>query len=303
MLIKYSIPVLLFLTFEFTRVQSQQLPAWSRAELAVDSLSRNVLTNQQEAQRQHSVDSIMATFDTYFGEAASFKLPFTNTRSMSIQYPADSSFRIITGQHFVNDSTYRYYGGIQLASGAFIVLSDNSRELRNDHRDLDVLDANDWYGALYYRIFDCMINDEKYYLLLGFNAFTFYDKQKIIDVLSFGEDQQPIFGKNVFIADTGEVQDVSVRKIYTFSADASFKLNYDPELGFIVLDHLMPISSPYPGQTLINVPDGSLEGYKYQGGLWQHINVLDQLPLENIEVVPILGNEKGKDILGKEKKK
>jgi len=65
----------------------------------------------------------------------------------------------------------------------------------------------------------------------------------------------------------------------------------------------MAMKEIYPGQGPTAVPDGSLEGYKYNAGLWQHINVLDQVPLENIEVMPILDKRKGKDIQGKDIKK
>lgn len=302
MYIKAGVFILLINFTCLSKGLTQHLQEWNQAEKQIDSLSRNVLTNLSNYERSNSVNEIMDLFSRYFNGSQSFQCTFSNTKALSIQYPLDSSFRIITGQHFIDDSTYRYYGGIQLATGKFFPLNDSSQELRHQQRELDNLTDNEWYGALYYRIFDCIFNNEKYYLLLGFNAYSFYDRQKIIDIISFDQDNNPRFGKQVFLSDTGETQDLSLRKIYTFSADVSFKLNYDADLGYIVLDHLMPISSPYNHNQMIYVPNGSLEGFRYSAGLWQHINVLDQIPLENIEVAPILENRKGKDIFGKNKK-
>jgi len=277
--------------------------SYSQLDSTVSSLTQTILNNIHADRRKSAVDSLNLLLRTNLTNVLSFKRDLHSAQGISVLYPADSSFRLITGQYFVSDDEYRYYGGIQDSSGKYTELKDNSYEIRSDGDQYGELTAANWYGGLYYNLFSCTYQKQKYYLLLGFNGYSFYNKQKIIDVLHFDEHGQATFGKNVFLPDTGEVDHGDLRILYTYSADASVKLNYDPGLGFIVLDHLMAMKEIYPGQGPTAVPDGSLEGYKYNAGLWQHINVLDQVPLENIEVMPILDKRKGKDIQGKDIKK
>ncbi len=252
----------------------------------IDSLGQIVLENTNAKSRDSATTEIITLWKDNLVDSNSFHHLMTTVKTISVLYPSDSSFRIITGQHFINDNEYRYYGGIQLANGKFIPLHDKSYEIRAAQEDNVLLDKDNWYGALYYKMFDCQLDSSKYYLLLGFNGFSFYNKRKVIEVLSFDKNQEPIFGKEVFVADTGEVEDYDLRKLYMYSADVSQKLNYDPTLGFIVLDHLMPSKEIFPGQGPTFVPDGSLEGYKYLNGKWQHLNVLEQKAMDDIMVAP-----------------
>jgi len=81
------------------------------------------------------------------------------------------------------------------------------------------------------------------------------------------------------------------------------KLNFDPAENMIVLDHLMQMKAIYDGQGETSVPDGSYEGFKYKKGKWQHVSVLAQKSLDNIEVKPILNGDREINIFGKNKGK
>lgn len=286
MIINRVLLIVIFLFSGLCLLKAQEELTFPQFDNTVDSLGKIVLEDTLPAIRDRSVSQIMLLFQHYLTDSASFNQPFKSLKTMSVLYPLDSSFRIITGQHFINNNEYRYFGGIQLASGRFIPLHDQSYEIRKAEEDYTLLDKDKWYGALYYRIFDCELNGEKYYLLLGFNSFSFYNKRKVIDILSFDKNKNPIFGKEVFKADTGEVEDYDLRKLYMYSADVSQKLNFDSTLGFIVLDHLIPSKEIFPGQGPTFVPDGSLEGYRYENGRWQHINVLEQKAMDDIMVAP-----------------
>jgi len=290
---------LLFIVFLYTGHAGGQKLTWDQIDRSLAEEGKIILADTNAANRQAAVDRVMSLFTTELQDAATFRNKFTQASFFSVLYPADSSFRILTGQHFVNDNEYRYYGGIQRSSGGFIPFTDRSYENDEEGIAYEELHADEWQGALYYRLFDCKLKGEPYYLLLGYNSYKFFQRRKIMDVLSFDENNQPVFGKDVFLPDSTDRGETQLRYIYTHSADVSMKLNYDKNEGIIVLDHLMPVKEIFKGQGETAVPDGSYEGYKYKKGKWQHISVLSQKSLDNIEVRPVLKDQKGTNIFGR----
>lgn len=275
---------------------------WNKADSALAVMGLTLLTDTNAENRETAVGEIKSTLQEILSNPASFSFKFNKANFISVLYPPDSSFRLLSAQHFVDDNEYRYIGAIQTVKGGYYPLNDQSLEIFEEGIDDEELNAEQWLGALYYNMFESKHKSEKYYLLLGFNGYQFFNKKKIIDVLHFDDDGQPYFGKEVFLPDSASRQNGFMRQIYTYSADVSLKLNYDPVEGMIVLDHLIPIKEIYPGQGPTAVPDGSYEGFKYRNGKWQHVSVLEQKALDNIEVMPKDPTKKDLDLFGRPKK-
>ena len=228
----------------------------------------------------------------------SFLYKFPAAKTISIQYPADSSFRIFTWQLFVDDSTYRYYGGIQTKepNSSFYPLNDRSEDLLDEQ--FEALTPDNWYGALYYRITELGGREGKKYLLYGFDAYRFFEKRKILDVLTF-RDGKPVFGAPVFNRSIASARGVpEMRLILTYSAETRVSLNFDTEYDMILFDHLIPAQSPYEGG-VTNVPDGSYEGFKIKDGKLEYVSkVFNDTHNEAPRPVPVLDSRKGKSIFG-----
>ncbi|GJM32782.1 MAG: hypothetical protein DHS20C18_17830 [Saprospiraceae bacterium] len=230
----------------------------------------------------------------------SFNYPFERLKSVSIQYPQDSSFRIFTWQLYVNKDEYRYFGAIQMNTPdlKLIPLIDRSFELTGNLEQI-VYGADNWYGAVYYRLMEVDAPSGKYYLLFGFDGYEFFQKRKLIDVLTFNENGQPVFGAPVFLSnkeDGGSARSKN-RVLLEYSAEASVKMNYDEIMGKIVFDNLMDINGQY-GEGPTKIPDGTYQGYELKDGYWLHITkifnlILDEPPIPE----PKLGGVK-KDIFG-----
>lgn len=198
----------------------------------------------------------------------SFQYKFPRMETVSIQYPADSSFRIFTWQLKVNDADYRYYGAIQWNTTELklVPLADRSMSLENPTYSTTTPDK--WYGTVYYNIKPFIsTKGEKMYLLFGYDAFDVNDHRKIIDVMSINNGLVN-FGAPVFVADKSIPKS---RIIYQYSADASIKVNFDENHNMIICDHLQQIQGILPGQGKTMVPDGSYEGYKLEKGIWKYI--------------------------------
>lgn len=238
----------------------------------------------------------------------SFKYPFDRLKSISILAPPDSSFRIFTWQLFVNDSTYRYYGALQRNSKDLVLfpLIDRSSEMDVPAPRNEILTPDRWYGALYYNLRQFDTKQGRKYLLFGYDAYTFFEKRKIIDVLSFDKEDKPIFGAPVFHRDTMLRSGQEQRMILEYSAEASVKCNWDELYKMVLFEHLIPMGSPF-GRGLTYVPDGSYDGLRFEKGRWEFITrVFHDVQAEPPSIESASDKDKKKDINGhvrKEKKK
>jgi len=226
----------------------------------------------------------------------SFYYPFEQIKSVSIMYPPDSSFRIFSWQLYVDKDEYRYYGAIQMNTPELKLfpLVDRSFELSGDIEQLE-LTSDNWYGSVYYHIQQCDVSKGRYYLLFGFDGFSFFRKRKVLDVLQF-QDGKPVFGAPVFVHDPKAP--AKKRRVLEYAAAASVRFNFDPALDLIIYDHLIAMPGE-DGEGINHYPDGSYEGYKYEKGIWRYIeNVFTQTQDEAPRPFPVLDNRK-KDILGR----
>jgi len=230
----------------------------------------------------------------------SFRYPFDQLKSVSIQYPADSSFRLFSWQLYVDQDEYRYYGAIQRNSRELDLYPLIDRSWTVKQAEQQVLPPDQWYGAVYYNLKQVDGPQGRYYLLFGFDGYSFFRKRKVVDVLVFEPAGKPQFGAPVFLNEADP--DAPRRKnrlIVEYSAASSVRLNWDPALELLVFDHLQPIAGPH-GEGMVNVPDGSYQGYQLQAGYWYYVpKVFDQAQEDAPRPFPVLKNRK-KDLFGKE---
>lgn len=231
----------------------------------------------------------------------SFRYQFDRLKSVSIMAPPDSSFRIFTWQLFVNDSTYRYYGAIQMNSRDLQLYPLRDRSYELDDRPVDEpLSPDRWYGALYYNLRQFDTKEGRRYLLMGYDAFEFFTKRKVIEVLRFDEAGKPVFGSPVFDREGAKVAEH--RLLFEYSAEASVRVNWDEQYQMVLFDHLIPVPSPF-GRGITYVPDGSYDGLRLEKGRWKYIDkVFNDVMSETPMPEPVLDSRQGKDIMGRDKK-
>ncbi|MGI9160421.1 MAG: hypothetical protein ACR2K1_11785 [Saprospiraceae bacterium] len=270
-------------------------------------LANAVVNDSIEAERFAACKVLITNLVRALKTPNSFQYPFDRLRSVSILTPPDSTFRIFTWQLFVNDSTYRYYGAIQMNTPELQLfpLIDRSFEL-SDFPVTDQLTPERWYGALYYSLLPIGNTRQRAYLLFGYDAFTFFEKRKLIEVLSFDPNGKPVFGAQVFnrpdSVRTAAAAGPEMRLILQYSAEAAIKLNWVPQYEKILYDHLIPMPSPF-GRGITKVPDGSYEGFNIVKGKLEYVNkVFNDVNPEVPMPEPILDNRKGKDLFGKPKR-
>lgn len=281
------------------------------AESTMAGLINDVLTSQELDVRESSSKKLEETLEKILNRKESYDYPFENLRGVSIQQPENKKFRIFTWQLYKDKSDYQYRGFIQTKEGKVFRLKDNSADMRTV--EFSLLKPENWYGALYYNMHAFKQDGQDMYLLFGYDAYDFYDRRKVLEVLYFDSSGRPRFGKTVLEMKDGRGRKRKVKRfLLEYSASVNVSLNYSEEQDMIIYDHLI-YGSPIKSAGPTNVPDGSYCGMKLsKGGVWQYVDKVHKDDPENILVDATsyekivrnsAGKKKGKktDIFGRKK--
>ena len=271
--------LLLFLLWRPGTGVAQHLSAGDQKELQgrEDTLKRfaaQIVYAADPSERFRSDSQFIRSLVRSLRTENSFYYPFDSLQTISRLYSPDSAFRIFTWQLKKDEYFYLQEGAIQMnmpdGSLKLFPLFDASMFTS---KPLDsARTRKNWIGAIYYHIVLKTYNDRKYYTLLGFDDYSLSSNKKWMEVLTFNERGEPVFG-GPYISFQGD----SARKplMYRFNIEykkeATTHFNYDPELDMILYDHLIS-EEDEPNKKDTYVPDGDFEGFKWQDGRWLHVD-------------------------------
>jgi hypothetical protein len=265
-------------------------------------LAKELITDSTIASRMRADSLFIRTLVRALQVKNSFYYPFESVEGISKLYAPDTSFRIFTWVIQLDDDNYYYRqrGAIQLRTTdgtlKLIPLRDCSEFTANPEDSVRTKD--NWIGAVYYNMVKTEYKGKKYYTLFGFDNHSAMSNKKWIEVLTFNERNEPVFGGPFF---TYEKDSIPKPPDYRYSIEykkaASALVNYIDDEGMILVDHLIS-ETDEPEHKWTLVPDGDSEGFKWQNGKWVHINKVfnfklkdGQAPVEN----PILDPSGNKD--------
>ena len=222
----------------------------------------------------------------------SFYYPFDSIAELSKVYPPDSSFRILTWQMHYPKGRFRYYGVIQMRSSKMKIFPLTDLRDTLPFHTQKLLTNSNWYGQIYYKIVEKMVNKKAYYSLFGFEAADFISRRKILDILTFDEDGKPHFGAPMFVfkyTDSSHRKPIDTlnRFFIEYKWSASPTLNYDYNKDMIVFDHLAPPDPRANGAYFTYVQDGTYEGFKWQGNHWQWVEKVFTFSIDENDNPPI----------------
>ena len=194
----------------------------------------------------------------------SFAYPFDSLKNVSVIKSSDKSFRILSWYVQQENGTYRYFGTIQMNTNngplKLYPLIDQTDNITDANA---VINNQKWFGARYYEIVPVTSGNRKpYYVLLGWKGNTSSTTKKVIEILSF-DQEQVIFGAPVF--EGKELKDKN-RVIFEYTKSNAMTLKVDQKAGMIVFDHLAPFDSQMVGKYEFYGSDGTFDGFKIIGG-------------------------------------
>lgn len=146
-----------------------------------------------------------------------------------------------------------------------------------------VYSANDWPGALYYKVIPPKKKTDTFYTLLGWDRFNRQTSRKTVEAITITGDSAIVFGKEVFKTKEGRASRIAIE----YAATASLTLNYSKQVlkltgvrksdsrvndSIIVVDRLAPLNESLEGQRWAYVPVGNIyDGYIYFKGYWTFV--------------------------------
>lgn len=258
--------------------------AWSNTTARLNQLMEVVRTNQVLEVRQETSEALEQELTKALETPGSYDHDFATLQGISIVQPASKRLRIFTWQLYIDKDHYRYLGFIQTEDGKVYPLKDGSDEMRTV--EFSTFRAKDWYGALYYNLHPFMHEGKELYLLMGYDAYSFYNRRKVIDVLYFDDKGEPRFGKSVLEMKDGRGQLRTVKRfLVEYASSVNVTLNYSEVQDMVIYDHLV-YGAPIPGGGPSSVPDGSYCGLKYnvKTGTWQYVDKVHRDDPNNILV-------------------
>lgn len=279
---------LVALLFVFTwadaqKISSSDLKVLRSKEDSLKILAKNLIVDSLTAGRMRNDSQFVKTLVRALQVKNSFYYPLDSVLGISKLYAPDSSFRILSWSLSFDDYYSRQRAAIQLktpdGSLKLIPLRDYSEFT---DKPLDSIRTKDnWIGAVYYNIIKTEYNGKPYYTLFGIDDHSVRSNKKWIEVLTFNEKNQPIFGGPLFTFDQDSVRrPIQSRYSVEYKKEASILLNFVEEEGMILVDHLIS-ETDEPDKPYTFIPDGDYEGFKWENGKWIHIDKVFNFKLKD----------------------
>ena len=265
------------------RISSADLKILRSKEDSLKAMVKNVIVDSFTAGRMRSDSQFVKTLVRSLQVKNSFYFPFDSVRGIGKLYAPDSSFRILTWQISFDEYYTRQRGAIQYKTNngslKLVPLWDASEF--TDYPMDSVCTKDNWIGAVYYNMILTKHNGKNYYTLFGFDANSIRSNKKWIEVLTFDNRNMPVFGGKYFSYERDSIKKPDqYRFSIEYKKEASTLVNYEPELGLILVDHLIS-ETDEPDLPWTFVPDGSYEGFKWDKGKWIHIDKVFNESLED----------------------
>lgn len=221
----------------------------------------------------------------------SFWYPFDSVRGISKLYAPDSSFRIFTWDMQFDEYYSRQKGAIQLrtkdGSLKLIPLRDVSEFTENAIDS--VRTKSNWIGAIYYNIIKTQHQGKNFYTLFGLDNNSVRSTKKWIEVLTFNEKNEPVFGGPVFSFAKDTIPKKPQNRFgLEYKKDARVLVNYIDDLQMILVDHLVSENNE-PENAWTMVPDGDNEAFKWENGKWVHIDKAFDFKIDMSGTDPYMG--------------
>ena len=199
---------------------------------------------------------------------------FSNFERLSTVISADKKVKICTWNIEYSNGEHFFYGGLVINNSSnpkVFELKDERKSINNPLES--VLTYENWWGCIYYNIIENKYKETTYYTLIGYNGNNAFSQIKLVDILTFTDNQNPVpkFGMILFTDKYKNNQ----RLIFEYSKNATMILRYDSNVNMIVMDNLSPTSPFFQNDFRFYGPDFSYNGLKFDNGKWVYFDDID----------------------------
>lgn len=227
----------------------------------------NLLTTLKDDQRRIALnDSIRMIIEDYSRSDSIFNHKLTGIRYLGQITSPDSVLKIITWNLLLSENRGKYFCYLvkRGEGGRNIVFPLEASYTETGFEHDTTFSRSSWYGALYYDLRPVSVNGERCWMVLGLDYGNPEITRKVIDVISFAGNGEPVFGKKWFETPAGMMH----RVVFQYAASAMMTLRFSSDTS-IVFDHLVPISPELAGKKQFYGPDYSFDAYLFDKGIWK----------------------------------
>lgn len=263
-----SISFFFFLSFLFAQkdTASLYLGALPAREDSLEKLLEHMRAAKDDAEKEERNQIFRDYMRETLKKNAAFSYPFTKLKSVGFIDSPDGQLRIVNWNVEQDDMSQKYY--------CFLLHYDKKKktaelsELIDDSYNLPprpdgILEAKNWYGALYYKIIPMEKGAKTMYTVLGWDGNNSASTIKLIDVLYFA-GSTPKLGSPVF-----KLNSTTAKRIFfEHSKKVSISVKYEPEYDRIIYDHLSPETPALAGFYSFYVPDLSYDALYFKDNKW-----------------------------------
>lgn len=237
----------------------------AETESGLLSLYEDIFAQKSDADKEKASAKFKETLRPLLLKQGMMDYPFDSLNLCKLVSP-DERFRIFNWNIPLKGGKELYEGLIAIPDEKtgmvkVIELKDRSADLARPEDK--VTRADNWFGALYYKIIPFKRSGGDHYVILGWDGDSRISNRKVIDVITLrGGDVR--FGAPVFKTEKG----MKKRVLFTFSQEVSMSLVYDEKKERIIFDHLAPKESRLEGQYQFYGPDMSFDALELSKGKW-----------------------------------
>ena len=102
------------------------------------------------------------------------------------------------------------------------------------------------------------------YTLLGWDGCGLHTTKKVVEPMFFTNKGQPRFGRMMVKVGRKKTK----RLVFEYNKRATMMIQYDSQLGMIVMDHLAVMGTQDTDNPMFFGPDMSYDGMKFEDDMW-----------------------------------
>lgn len=214
-------------------------------------------------------DSIKELIESYVKSEDVFSHNLKNLRYLGQITSPDSLLKIVTWNLPLNNNGMFYSYVLRRKPDGPVLVYPLSAGYSNKSILQDTTyTRSDWYGALYYDIRPFMAGGTAGWVVLGLNSGDPQITRKLIDVITFTDDDSIIFGKKVFLKER-----LRHRIVLNYASSGMMTLRFMTD-NSIVFDHLVPVGATPDNRPLYG-SDFSFDSYTNSDGIWTFSENID----------------------------
>ncbi|MCR9173317.1 MAG: hypothetical protein NXI10_12530 [bacterium] len=245
---------------------AQETSVLQQKEKELDSLLDVLRAAETNADKKSANEEFKELMAQTLNEPNALTYNFALLETVGIIDSPDGNVRIVNWNVEQEDFSHTYH--------CFVMYNDDRKdEVRvTELKDMsfgmpsqpsDVIDHENWYGALYYKIIPVERGSRTIYTLLGWDHNSSLSQLKLIDAMYFTSSAVK-FGSPIFKMGN----ETHKRVFFEHSKKTSMFLNYEAHRDRIMMDHLSPESPALKNFRSYYVPDMSYDAFVYEGKKW-----------------------------------